>query len=594
MATINYNSLSSINCNFSIKGMGTVCQEMFGVIKKDQMVPKVTPQPQTKFTVPELVKLPLVIVNGEFRCLNKLDVDDLEDFLRYLCSFTADKEKRTKQSRPIWWCDDLLQYCSQFATGAELPYVNDKDKKIRIIIKSAYRYYRCKELLVLSSKFSEMHIPSKNFKALYDETVIVFDKYHQSVLVRIPASNIKYDSNRQPRKTSAKEVNLIEVITIEDESPKKKVPLVSDCSKGTVLPLLTECHQNNVPVILTEVQKLAAVRPPHCRVNGSNLLNPTVLNCNNSKVERETSSTVGADKAAEADVSIVLTDSDDDQIKPSNATVSETKQPQTTPSRRSKKRLLNINQNSSKKKSSMFERLTNLEKSGSVSFYPCITLSDYEEKENDSDDCQIISVYEPESSHQAFPQIKEIFSLSSGNASELGEINFRRKRRRKERQNVEEDSELKKNEEIKKDNNNSSNALIDLISESSESEEPSRIEPPDQESFLAHLCLIKKDKYDKVQSYIQPFKKLRRLRLPLYHMPLDLLPALVARGVISASRLEHTISEDVPERKIRRLKRPRIKYSLPPGVSLKQCSVVLTRLSNESLLNSSIKLTDLK
>lgn len=75
-----------------------------------------------------------------------------------------------------------------------------------------------------------------------------------------------------------------------------------------------------------------------------------------------------------------------------------------------------------------------------------------------------------------------------------------------------------------------------------------------QDTFLSNIGLIKKDRLEEItflQSR-QPRRRLRRLRVPLYHMPLELLPALVARGVINPAQLEYNPGANQEKKKRRK------------------------------------------
>lgn len=487
---------------------------MGGVIAQDMFkVKEIVPHPMHTPELPNLVELPLIIVNGTFRCLDQLEVNELENFLRYLCKYTAGKEQRSRYSKPVWWVNELLPFSLKFAQGSKLFCSNDKIRRMRCLVKIAYHHYASKELLKLSSKFSKMHVLSLQFKACDDGSLIVINKAFGNVLARIPVSNVEYDYGMPMKKH---EFKLIEVVTLDDEGSPVKVRRNEEEEEEEEKQNNSRCEQNIQP----DQQKVIEQSVKDGSNTNERLRNETVQNLIHS-VD-----------------TIELSDSDDDVpvVKPSKIIKS---RPPSTPRRSKLSDLIP----SPKKKLRLFDKLDSLQKNGCVSVYPCISLSDDEE---DDDDCQIVEEIE---TNKCFSQNNLLLS-SPPQAYTLNS---------------------KPQITESRENNNYQDQIC----------QPSLLETPtlsSQDTFLSNFGLIKKDRLEEMAVLLQSHqsrRRLRRFRLPLYHMPIDLFPLLVARGIINPAQLDYNPCA-TQERKMRR-KKP-IRYNLPNGVYLKNCSVVLTRL----------------
>ncbi|XP_073986636.1 uncharacterized protein isoform X2 [Rhodnius prolixus] len=484
---------------------------MGGVIAQDLFRAKeiLAPRPVNEPMLPNLVTLPLVIVNGSFRCLDQLDVDELEDFLRYLCKYTAGKEQRSRYQKPAWWVDELLPFSLKFVKGHKLLHFNDKFRRMRSLVKAVYHHYSSKDLLKLSSEFSKMHVLSLQFRACNDGSLVVINKFFGNILVRIPASNVEYDYGRPIKK---REVNLIEVVTLDDEGS----PIKQDGN-------IKKEEQNNSFIQMVQSERQGRIGAPASVVDDSSI-NEQSLKTDSVQNPVDT---------------IELSDSDDD-IPVLNSQQS-IKSRSSFTSRRSK---LSDLTPSPKKKLRLFDKLNSLQKNGCVSIYPLISLTD--DDEEDDDDCQIVEELE---SNKCFTENSLLLTSPSRAFTLSRSTSLTRSKR---------------------DNNNYQDEIC-------QPRLPDSSTLSSQDTFLSNIGLIKKDRLEEItflQSR-QPRRRLRRLRVPLYHMPLELLPALVARGVINPAQLEYNPGANQEKKK--RRKKP-IRYNLPNGVYLKNCSVVLSRL----------------
>uniref|UniRef100_T1I3T4 Nuclear respiratory factor 1 NLS/DNA-binding dimerisation domain-containing protein n=1 Tax=Rhodnius prolixus TaxID=13249 RepID=T1I3T4_RHOPR len=371
--------------------------------------------------------------------------DELEDFLRYLCKYTAGKEQRSRYQKPAWWVDELLPFSLKFVKGHKLLHFNDKFRRMRSLVKAVYHHYSSKDLLKLSSEFSKMHVLSLQFRACNDGSLVVINKFFGNILVRIPASNVEYDYGR----------------------PIKGSPIKQDGN-------IKKEEQNNSFIQMVQSERQGRIGAPASVVDDSSI-NEQSLKTDSVQNPVDT---------------IELSDSDDD-IPVLNSQQS-IKSRSSFTSRRSK---LSDLTPSPKKKLRLFDKLNSLQKNGCVSIYPLISLTDDDEEDDDA------------------------FTLSRSTSLTRS----------------------------KRDNNNYQDEIC-------QPRLPDSSTLSSQDTFLSNIGLIKKDRLEEItflQSR-QPRRRLRRLRVPLYHMPLELLPALVARGVINPAQLEYNPGANQEKKKRRK------------------------------------------
>uniref|UniRef100_A0A0A9YCU7 Nuclear respiratory factor 1 n=2 Tax=Lygus hesperus TaxID=30085 RepID=A0A0A9YCU7_LYGHE len=143
-----------------------------------------------------VTELPLLMANGTFKYLDSMQDQELESFLSYLVRYCSEKYSENPMTKPEWWGKEV-KFFRDFYTGTiSLPYIKNKQMKLRTIIQSCYAYYDALNLLLMSEKLASRLV--YDFVRNPNDTVTVNVANTITPIVVIPASNLDYDLTRVP------------------------------------------------------------------------------------------------------------------------------------------------------------------------------------------------------------------------------------------------------------------------------------------------------------------------------------------------------------------------------------------------------------